>query len=657
MFPFPGARLRPCKIHGFIWLGAMLLVFCAHQAHAVPANPNGFEDLQPDGSRISLVIRGDERFHWMEDEKGFTVVRGRGWYRYARLKRGKLARTKLKVGIDDPEAHGLKRGLLPRKSQRMASASITPSATISPNDPKIVPFGTIKNLVVPIRFSNHTVRNLPSTADIDILFNAEGGDAVLAPTGSVRDYYLQNSYGQMALDSEVADWITVSMPEYYYANGVSGDSTLWEALREALDALDDSVDFSEYDANNDGYIDSITFIHSGYGAEFGGTDTYGTAQSDRIWSHRWSLQDPEWTSQEGVSVASYHISPALWSTWGSEIGRIGVIVHEIGHFFGLPDLYDVDGGGHGIGSFGLMANSWGFDGSQLCPPHFSPWSKMQLNWSTPQVLSSGGEFTLGQSATNNEYLVISEGYANDEYLIIENRQNDQFDCSLDQGGLAIWHIDETAGFDTEGYPKGPWPRNGKHYRVALAQADGLFDLETGRNRGSKYDLYRAEGVDAIAPGPDGHPNTDGYQDGAIVNTGHLITDISSPGPVMTFCLNGCNGPGDPEPPGGDSFDAPSGLVASTTRLGKGKSHPLSVMLSWKDNSSGSGNEDLFVVQRCLVIGKNKNKTCSYSQIGTSDQDTPAFTDVLDASGTYRYRVKARLGNEQSAYSNFVKVRN
>lgn len=621
-------------------------------AFAVSANPNIIQETQPDGTAVSLRVRGDEHFNWTEDLSGYTVIRNKGWYEYAQLNpQGRLVPTGLKLGLNNPKAYGLNPGILPSSEQRAASAKVSATGSGSPSQQSVAPSGSIRNLVVLIRFSNHVGRALPSPADVDVLFNAIGGDPVLAPTGSIRDLYLQNSYGQMELNSDVSAWITVSGSEQYYANGESGDSTLWEALREALDELNQTLDFSQYDSNNDGFIDSIAFLHSGYGAEWGGTDVDGTGSADRIWSHRWDIQNPSWISNEGVQVSSYHISPALWGTSGSRIGRIGVIAHETGHFFGLPDLYDTDGGGEGIGSYGLMANSWGFSGSQLCPPHLSPWSKMQLGWINPVNISQPGEYTLGQSETNNEYFIITEGYSNNEYLMIENRQNDGFDCSMPQGGLAIFHIDDEAGFNTEGYPGKRWPNDGKHYRVALAQADGAFGLERGYNRGDSGDLHHAMGVDAMAPGPDGHPNTDGYQNGRITVTGHTISNISNSGPVMTFCLNGCAG--EVEPSGG--YDAPSDLTASLSTSGKGKNAVNSVQLSWSDNSNGADNEDIFIIERCLESGKGKSKTCNFSQHVTIGQDVTSFSES-PGSGTFKYRVKARRGaNDDTGYSNEVKV--
>jgi M6 family metalloprotease-like protein len=506
--------------------------------------------------------------------------------------------------------------------------------------------------VVLIQFSNHVGRALPSSSEIDVLFNAPGGDPVLAPTGSVRDVYLQNSYGQLVLDSDIGFWITVSGTEQYYANGVAGDSTLWEALREALDALDGSVDFAQYDANNDGYIDAITFLHSGYAAEWGERDSDGTLWKDRIWSHKWEMSSP-WLSKEGVKVARYHISPALWGTRGSSIGRIGVIAHETAHFLGLPDLYDTDGGGAGIGSYDLMANSWGFDGRQQCPPQLSPWSKKQLGWIDPVDISQTGQYQIGQSATNNDYYVISEGFPTDEYLLIENRQNAVIDCALPQGGLAIWHIDERADFNEEGYPGKRWPKDGKHYRVALAQADGNFDLERGANRGDAGDVHHGGGVDAMAPGPDGHPNTDAYQRGRIVVTGHTISNISAAGPVMTFCLNGCGGGGDAPVEG--SYVAPSGLSAQVSGSAWGRLGTQSVTLTWADNSNGALNEDRFVIERCEVAGKGKRVVCNYVEHATVGQDVTSYSEP-GGSGTYRYRVKARrASSDDTGYSNEVTI--
>lgn len=611
-----------------------VLLLASSSSFAMPAAPFPFIDQQPDGMQVTLHTRGDEHFNWLEDSNGYTVIKNQGWLEYAeRGASGHLNPNGLIVGRDNPRAHGLQKRILPSAAIRAQSArrinGVSTGDGVTSGPEAAAPVGNVKNLVVMVRFSDHVGRTLPSVADVDVLFNAVGGHATLAPTGSIKDVYFENSYGQMTLNSfvnpGVGDWITVSGTEAYYANGNSGDSTLWQALREALDTLDSYINFDDYDLDNDGRIDSIAFIHSGYGAEWGGTDAYGTSSANRIWSHRWAIQ-PQWTSDEGVGVFDYHISPGVWGTSGSNIGRIGVIAHETGHFFGLPDLYDTDSAGSGIGSWGLMANSWDFNGTQLCPPHFSPWSKVDLGWSSPTVISQPGQYNINQAETNAEIYRIDAGFSSGEYLLIENRQNAGFDCTIPQGGLAIWHIDDTTGYNTEGYPgQGGWPGNGNHYRVAILQADGQYNLEKGNNRGDSNDLHHAAGVDAIGQGPGNHPNTDTYKNGSINQTGIIISDISASGSSMTFCYNGC----------GSALPAPSGLSATAQSSNN-------ILLNWNDNSS---TEDGFNIER-------SSNGSNWSALITVAANTSSYNNGgLSPDSTWYYRVRAYEATDTSAWSN------
>jgi hypothetical protein len=211
--------------------------------------------------------------------------------------------------------------------------------------------------------------------------------------------------------------------------------------------------------------------------------------------------------------------------------------HETGHFLGLPDLYDTDGGGQGLNSWSLMANSWGFDGSQLYPPLMDPWCKIQLGWVTPTVLTeTSRSIEIKPSYTEDDYYVIQKGFPQGEYLVIENRRRVGYDSQIPREGLMIYHIDDSASFNREGFPgQFNWPQNGNHYRVALLQADGAYNLERGRG-GDSGDVFHggSGGVSSLGPGPNVYPNTDSYKFGNIVQTRVTIENISPAGEMMTF---------------------------------------------------------------------------------------------------------------------------
>lgn len=418
--------------------------------------------------------------------------------------------------------------------------------------------GTLRNLVIPIMFSDHTSRNLPTKADLNILMNNRVPDQNLAPHGSVRDYYLQASFNQLTIESTIADWVTIDFTEAHCADGVSASkdpdpdnpSTVFiQCIRDALDKVVAAgiIDFNQFDVDRNGEIDGITFLHSGYDAANGGTDAFGTAVKDRIWSHKWALTadgNPPWDSNGnavgGVRVNKYHISPALSGREGTNIGTIGVIAHEMGHFLDLPDLYARPNNGQGIGHWGLMAYM-NADPTGQRPVLPSAWSKKELDWVTPTVVQNSGDYSLERACDQRDMIQITKGFPEGEYLLIENRQLCGFDSTLPGNGLAIFHIDEQKrGTDSAreaGFPGQPnWPENNNHLMVALLQADGNYDLEgpNTRNFGDATDLFNTG--DSI--GPNGvtrsngitrqHPNTNTYQNGNINDTGITISNIRGP---------------------------------------------------------------------------------------------------------------------------------
>lgn len=69
------------------------------QVNKVPASKKPIEYKQPDGTTLTIFMKGDEKLHWAETADGFTLLSNKdGGYEYAKLdkkknlvKSGKLA--------------------------------------------------------------------------------------------------------------------------------------------------------------------------------------------------------------------------------------------------------------------------------------------------------------------------------------------------------------------------------------------------------------------------------------------------------------------------------------------------------------------------------------------------------------------------------------
>ncbi len=330
-------------------------------------------------------------------------------------------------------------------------------------------------------------------------------------TGTITDFYTEASGGLVDLAGVTLDWRRASLTGEQVAGGSSGlggSSRVAEFIVEILAQLDSTgIDWGAFDndgpdgvpnsGDDDGFVDVVAVLHPTPGAE-----CTGNRDSDRVWSHRWAIApqmgSPFVTSTASASAGSvlvndYIVQPAV-SCVGGAPNQIGVFAHELGHAFGLPDLYAVGGHHAAAGQWDLMGSgAWG------CPGVFNParpcqmgaWTRSVLGWVADVPLARDREFSLLRvqpvNTSRTAYRVDRAG-GQDDYYLIENRQRLGFDGELPETGLLVWQID--ADVLTERWPSNTVNSSASRQGVRLLQADGRDELSVvGGGRGDSGDPY------------------------------------------------------------------------------------------------------------------------------------------------------------------------
>ncbi len=360
---------------------------------------------------------------------------------------------------------------------------------------------TFRVLAILVKFSDHD-SSVSATFFDSLVFGSTAN--------TVRDYFDEISYSQFDLVTvnmpSSIGWQTAPQTYAYYVDGQNGTGAYpnnsQKLLEDLVDAVDPVVDFSLYDNDANGFVDVILVIHSGTGAEF-------SDSNDDIWSHKWSITP---RAKDGVWISSYTIQPEFWISPGDM--TIGVYAHELGHVLGLPDLYDTDYSSNGIGNWALMSlGSWnGPSPGGGSPAHPCAWSRIQMGFATATNVTSNTNGVAINNVNENGtiYRLWTSGNIGNEYFLVENRQKIGYDSYIQNSGLMIWHIDDNkAGNTQEWYPG---QTNANHFKVALEQADSLFDMEKNVNNGDGWDVFPGNGnvtsFNAVSS-----PNSDSYTDG------------------------------------------------------------------------------------------------------------------------------------------------
>lgn len=373
------------------------------------------------------------------------------------------------------------------------------------------PKGKIYSLTLLVDFSD---KPAPVTVkEVEEWLNKEGFNKD-GCNGSVRDYYLDVSNGQLDITNEVFGWYRAKHPKSWYENlkDYTGSDSL---MKEVFAYFDPQIDFSRYDNDKDGTTEAINIVYAGAG------ETWGQG----LWPHSgWSNE-----KRDGVRLTHHQMTdmPGKFSIY--------VFVHESGHMiFGWPDLY-------WYGDYCTMGNR----ANDLNPVAINDFYRADQGW-IPFVDVTSEDVSLETTKPNEVcYRYKNPARPEKEGLVWSYVRNSGRDKVLKGSGLLMQHYD----FSIEGNSAA----DKLTLRIVHANAAGKSNdnvKDQWPNPGSDANAFFKSGTYSEFS-DDKYPAIRWYNGS---KTGLKITDIGTPGETMQFCIGeNC------------SADAPSSSSSSTPK--------------------------------------------------------------------------------------------
>lgn len=501
---------------------ALLAIASTQTMMAIPADPQAKKMRQPDGSYVTVMMRGDEHCHMLFSTDGTPLFYNAKThaFEYAQLKAGRLSGSgiiakdaadrdmKAKAYVAKMDMNAIQKAALQNRSFETAKSNGSRKAG-SPKRIRINDFPTIghkKSLVILWEFSDTNFTSIENPKQFfNGLLNTPGftweGTGI---NGSAVDFYHASSFNQFDPEFDVVGPVKLSKPASYYGSDTpSQDAKIYEAIIESCQALDDEIDFADYDTDNDGKVDNIYFFYAGNGQ----ADTpNGT---ELIWPHSWYLGETGWKQDlvlDGKQIDRYTCSNELrYKSDGTKVPTgIGTFVHEFGHVLGLADHYDTSYGmlTFGLGAWDTMA-SGSYNNDMNTPPVFSAFERAELGWLdyTDLNIDADSINVLPYLADcNKAYRIKVDGTNDNEYFILENRQKTGWDKYLPGHGMLTWHID----MDEAAWKGNYVNTDMTHQRVDIVEVDGIAtdatrngDIMPGASNITQYQLKSWAGNDML----------------------------------------------------------------------------------------------------------------------------------------------------------------
>lgn len=229
---------------------------------------------------------------------------------------------------------------------------------------------------------------------------------------SLSAYYDIASYGQHSITSFVTDWYAA--PYNFVGEkdcqSVLSDEAFREEVYDWVKATYPDLDWSRFDADGDGFLDSVIFLNAGVIA----------GDSMDMASYSYALYVSTGYTGEGAGTPDQPAMKNFISMNTSFLSQ-NTLIHEYAHGFGLVDYYDVTySGADAVGSYDMQSGAYG---------DWNAYSKYAAGWIQPQVVTdlAPGEsvdITLGALSETGDALVIPAAGSDfdgpfGEYILID----------------------------------------------------------------------------------------------------------------------------------------------------------------------------------------------------------------------------------------------
>ncbi|HAS55692.1 MAG TPA: hypothetical protein DCR94_00205 [Firmicutes bacterium] len=311
--------------------------------------------------------------------------------------------------------------------------------------------GRQKLLFVPIKLAEATYT-----------WNSNYLNQIQENISTISNYYKNASFGKLRLDGGIAGSLTKMYSSSFKESELQGTTNLaytklYSIMNSAIAWVKNNypeINLSDYDTNDDGYLDSVHFIFNGSDKEVWGGPLWPHMASYE--NKKGSVSSPNFRTYSATNIG--HIEDAITT------------IHEQGHIFGLEDYYD-----YSDRSDNKIINCLG--GADMQDNNVFDWnsfSKLTMGWVNPIVLDGSKEevtITISPASSSGDCILLSPNWNEspfDEYILIElfsKVGNNVFNIdsnqtfweywegnvnSLGNGGIRLYHVDARLwGYNSE----------------------------------------------------------------------------------------------------------------------------------------------------------------------------------------------------------------